>query len=886
MEQISRGWIVIKDWLAAKEQQPFAFQEEAWEQYLQGRSGIVNAPTGYGKTFSLFLAVLIAWIDQHPDNFKQKSKNGLQLLWITPLRALAKDLARAMQEVINELGMNWQVGIRSGDTSTSVRAAQKKQMPEVLIITPESLHLMLGQKHYPAVFTRLQCIVTDEWHELLGTKRGVMVELALSRIKHLVRNNFHNDLRIWGISATIGNLEEALDVLLGNDAAHGVIVRAVIHKKIALKSILPDGIEELPWAGHLGIRLLHKAMPVIEQSRTTLIFTNTRSQSEIWYQEILRQHPEYAGALALHHGSLDMELRIWVEEALHTGQLKAVVCTSSLDLGVDFRPVDTVIQVGSPKGVARFLQRAGRSGHQPGAVSKIFFLPTHSLELVEAAALKEAMEANLIESRTPVVLAYDVLLQYLMTLGISDGFNADEIWQEVAGTFCFRDITPEDWQWALAFLSTGGDALHSYDEFRKLEREGNFYICHSRQLALRHRLHIGTIVSDAMLKVKFLSGGYVGVVEESFLSRLTPGDAFSLGGHNLEFVMIKDMTALVRKSNAKKTIVPSWMGGRIPLSANLGKMLRKKFQEAIAGNSTDPELIALQPLFALQAHLSHIPAEDELLIEKIETKDGHHLFVYPFEGRLVHQVMAALLAYRIALHHPITFSIAMNDYGFELLSDQPIPIDDSNVKALFSLDGLNIDLQSSVNATEMARRKFRDIAVIAGLVFQGYPGKHKTNRHLQSSASLLFNVFRDYDAQNLLLRQSYNEAYFYQIEEPRLREMLERIATQRIVITEPEKLTPFCFPIKVDSLRENLTSEKLSDRIKKLQQQNFSPVDDGPIKAPKAKGKGRRQVSRQAAQAGVPVDEHNVEEAVKEAGKKVAAKAPSKGRVGTTRKLS
>lgn len=821
------------EWLEARGQQPFTFQEEAWEQYLLGKSGMVNAPTGYGKTFSLFLAVIIAWINEHPNDFQRTAKNGLQLLWITPLRALAKDLGRAMQEVVDELGLAWQVGIRNGDTPTSMRTAQKKQMPEVLIITPESLHLLLGQKHYPSVFTHLQCVVTDEWHELLGTKRGVMVELALSRIKNLVRNNWSNDLRIWGISATIGNLEEALEVLLGHDAAHGVIVRALINKEIALKSILPDGIEELPWAGHLGIRLLDKAIPIIEQSRTTLIFTNTRSQAEIWYQEILRRYPDYAGAIALHHGSLDMELRIWVEDALHTGRLKAVVCTSSLDLGVDFRPVDTVIQVGSPKGVARFLQRAGRSGHQPGAVSKIFFLPTHSLELVEAAALKEAMEENFIESRPPVVLAYDVLLQYLMTLGISDGFYAHQIWQEVTSTFCFQDMTPEDWQWALSFLTTGGEALHSYDEFRKLERNGNFYACHSRQLALRHRLHIGAIVSDAMLKVKFITGGYVGVVEEYFLSRLSPGDAFSLGGHNLEFIMIKDMTALVRKSHAKKTIVPSWNGGRIPLSANLGKMLRKKFQEAIAGHATDPELIALQPLFALQAHLSHIPSAKELLIEKINTKDGHHLFVYPFEGRLVHQVMAALLAFRISMHHPITFSIAMNDYGFELLSDQPIPLNDDNVKALFSLQDLNTDLQRSINATEMARRKFRDIAVIAGLIFQGYPGRNKTNRHLQSSASLLFNVFRDYDPQSLLLRQAYNEAYFYQIEEARLRDMLGRIENHSIVITQPERLTPFCFPIKVDSLRENLTSEKLSDRIKKLQQQNFRPVDDKPSKPAK-----------------------------------------------------
>ncbi|QJB35384.1 ligase-associated DNA damage response DEXH box helicase [Chitinophaga oryzae] len=811
MQQRSRGWKVITGWLADKDLQPFKFQEDAWEAYLEGRSGIVNAPTGFGKTFSLFLGAVIAWIDAHPKDYQKKTKNGLQLLWVTPLRALAKDLGRAMEEVLRELDIPWEVGIRSGDTPVATRARQKLQMPEILIITPESLHLLLAQKEYPSVFRHLHTVVVDEWHELLGSKRGVMAELALSRLRGL-----RPTLKVWGISATIGNLDEALEVLLGPYHNGGLIVRANLKKNIALQSVIPHEIENYPWAGHLGIRMLPQALPIINNSQTTLVFTNTRSQSEIWYQSLLKHEPMLAGALALHHGSIDMELRIWVEEALHNGILKAVVCTASLDLGVDFRPVDTVIQVGSPKGVARFLQRAGRSGHQPGAISRIFFLPTHALELVEAAALKAAMEEELIESRMPVLLAYDVLLQYLMTLAVSDGFHAPQIYEEVRKTFCYQDLTEDEWQWILAFLTTGGDALGSYDEFRKLERQGDHYYCKSRMLAMRHRLHIGTIVSDAMLKVKFMTGGYVGVIEESFISRLSPGDSFTLAGRNLEFVMIKDMTVLVRKSGAKRTIVPSYQGGRIPLSSNLGRMLRRKFNEALSRRTKDPELIALQPLFNRQEELSHIPKDNELLIEKITTKDGYHLFVYPFEGRLVHEVMAALLAYRISRIQPITFSIAMNDYGFELLSDQPIPLTTENAKALFTTDNLLTELQTSVNATEMARRKFRDIAVIAGLIFQGYPGKHKANRHLQSSASLLFNVFKDYDPQNLLLKQAFNEAFFYQMEEARLRETLERIAQSRIVITEPDKLTPFCFPIKVDSLRDTMTSEKLEDRIKKL----------------------------------------------------------------------
>ncbi len=824
------GYKIINDWFQSKNLRPFSFQEETWQHIIDGKSGLVNAPTGCGKTFSVFLGAVIDFINHHPDNYKTKSKNGLQLLWLTPLRALAKDIGRAMEEVISELGMSWKIGIRNGDTELSERQKQKRQMPEVFIITPESLHLLLAQKNYPEVFQKLKIIAVDEWHELLGSKRGVQVELAVSRIvgsqgsgvgssekKELQNENCK--LSLWGISATIGNLEEAKEVLLSPLKTEGIIVKAIIKKNIDIESIIPDEIEKYPWSGHLGIKLIDKVIPIIHKSRTTLIFINTRGMSETWYQRLLTASPDLAGALALHHGSIDMELRTWVEEALHEGKLKAVVCTASLDLGVDFRPVETVIQVGSPKGVARFLQRAGRSGHQPGEVSKIYFLPTHSLELVEAAALKTAMQLNFIESRQPMILCFDVLVQYLSTLAISDGFYPDEIYEEVKSTHCYREMTEEEWEKILHFISEGGVALQQYDEFKKVEIINGLYKIYSRKVAMRHRLSIGTIVSDAMMKVKFVSGGYVGVIEEYFISRLSPGDVFTLAGRNLEYVMIKDMTALVKKSNAKKSIVPSWQGGRMPLSANLGIMLRRKLNEALIKEKKEIELEVLKPLFDLQENISHVPKENELLIEHIETKDGYHLFAYPFEGRLVHEAMAALLAYRISRIIPITFSFAMNDYGFELLSDQPIPVDDSNVYELFSPDNLSADIQRSVNSAEMAKRKFRDVAVIGGLVFQGYPGEYIKTRHIQSSASLLFNVLTEYDKNNLLLRQAYNEVMEQQMEEARLRNMLERVQQGKVIITFPQQLTPFCFPLKVDSMRENFSSEQLEDRVKKMQMQ-------------------------------------------------------------------
>lgn len=836
------GYRVIESWLQANDRRPFLFQQQTWQAIQDGESGLVNAPTGSGKTFSVFIGALIQFINEHPRKYQSKKKNGLQLMWITPLRALAKDIGRAMEEVIAELGMSWTVGIRNGDTDINERQRQRRQMPEVLIITPESLHLLLAQKEYPDVFKTLRIIAVDEWHELIGSKRGVQVELAISRLVGLASSRMpgsansgdthisqgvvagkptpsRHKLQLWGISATIGNLEQARDVLLAPLQSKGEIIKAALHKKVEIESIIPDEIEKYPWAGHLGLRLADKVLPVLEQSRTTLIFINTRGMSELWYQKLLTLAPDLAGALALHHGSIEQELRIWVEEALHTGKLKAVVCTASLDLGVDFRPVETVVQVGSPKGVARFLQRAGRSGHQPDAVSKIYFLPTHSLELVEAAALKDAIGEMFIESREPMMLCYDVLIQYLCTLAISEGFYPDEIFKEVKATHCYNELTLEEWAEILHFITAGGTALQQYDEFKKVEIINGLYKITSRRTAMRHRLHIGTIVSDPMLKVRFISGGYIGIIEEWFVSRLQPGDTFTLAGRNLELVMIKDMTVLVRKASVKKSIVPSWQGGRMPLSATLGKKLREKLDEALSRNADDIEVKVLEPLFVLQEQLSHIPRANELLIEHIETKDGYHLFVYPFEGRLVHEAMAAILAYRISRITPITFSFAMNDYGFELLSDQPIPVDDSNVYELFSPDNLFQDIQRSVNATEMARRKFRDIAVIGGLIFQGYPGEHKKARHLQSSAGLLFNVFAEYEPNNLLLRQAYNEVMAQQMEEARLRNMLERIQKSTIVITFPQRLTPFCFPIKVDSMRENLTSEKLEDRVRRMQSQ-------------------------------------------------------------------
>ena len=803
----TKGYKEIIAWMKANGNKPFDFQKEAWQKYNEGFSGIVNAPTGYGKTFSVFLAVIIQHLN---DAQKGKQRRALKLLWITPLRSLAKDIARAMQTALAELGIDWKVGVRNGDTPTAEKLRQQKQMPEILLTTPETLHLLLGQKNHRDYFSQLVCVAVDEWHELLGSKRGVMAELAISRLKGIRPN-----LLLWGISATIGNIEQALEVLVTGDVKKAFVFTK--EKKVTnIISILPDEIETLPWAGHLGLKMAHKLIPIIEQSNTTLIFTNTRGQSEIWYQALLNIHPDLAGAIALHHGSIDFELRNWIEDALHQGILKVVVCTASLDLGVDFKPVDTVIQIGSPKGVARFLQRAGRSGHSPHEASNIYFLPTHSLELLEAAALKEAEKRHMIEDRVPMVMTFDVLIQFLVTLAVGDGFDDKLIFEEVKKTYAFSEINDEEWGWIMRFITVGGETLGAYEEFNKVEKIDGLWKVRSRKIAMNHRMNIGAIVSAAMIKVKFMGGGYVGMVEEYFASRLNPGDCFTLGGNILEFIMIKDMTVLTRKSRSKNAISPSWLGGRVPLSANLSSLLREKFTEAANGNSSYIELQKLAPLFEKQQRLSHLPKENELLIEKINTREGFHLFMYPFEGRLVHEVLASLVAYRVSKISPISFSIAMNDYGFELLSDQPVNITEENIREILSGENLISDIQRSINAAEMAKRKFRDIAIIAGLIFQGFRGQKQTNKNLQASAGIFFNVFEQFDQGSLLLRQAYDEVFYQQIEEPRLAAALERIRKSTIVIKELTVFTPLSFPIKVDSLRNDLSSEKLETRIQKM----------------------------------------------------------------------
>ena len=791
-----RGWI------------PFSFQLETWKAFLDGRSGLVHSPTGTGKTYAVWGGPLLEYL-QNPSGQKVEP---LRVLWITPLRALANDTVESLRAPVKDMNLPWTVEMRTGDTSSSQRAKQRERMPTALVTTPESLSLLLSYNDAREKLSTLRCIIVDEWHDLLGTKRGVQTELCLARLR-----NWYPELRTWGLSATLGNLEQANEVLHGN--AKGLLISGDLKKEVQVKTLLPITLEKFPWAGHVGLTLLADVLRHLESARTTLLFTNTRSQTEIWFRALEQAKPEWANEIAIHHGSVDREARNQVEENLRLGKLRCVVCTASLDLGVDFTPVEQVIQIGAPKGVARILQRAGRSGHQPGAISRIICVPAHALELVEFSAVREAIAKRELEARLPIERPLDVLTQHLVTSAMGGGFKAGEMLHEVRTTYAYRNLTPAEWEWCLDFVTRGGQALQVYPQFARVKRDGDEFSVENEIIARLHRMSIGTITSDTAMIVKAVRGGTLGSVEESFIARLKPGDRFSFSGQQLELVRVRDMTAYVRRCKKASSTVPQWMGGKMPLSTQLARAVRKRLQEAKNGIFVDAEMKTAADILEIQNSWSRIPEPDEILIEQLTIRGGTHHFIYPFAGRLVHEGLAPLIAYRMGKIQPATLSVVINDYGFGLLTESSQTLTETQWQNLFSADHLLEDLLACLNASELARRQFREIARIAGLVFQGYPGQSKTARQLQASSGLFFEVFQKYDPENLLLSQARSEVLERQLEISRLRETLDASKGMKVVLVQPKRLTPLSFPLWASFVQANVSTERWIDRVRQMAEQ-------------------------------------------------------------------
>lgn len=795
------GEALLETWFASRGWQVQHFQREVWNAWREGRSGLLHAPTGSGKTLAAWGAALL-----HAHVQPQKRAARLRLLWITPLRALASDTVENLRAPMQALGFDWEIAMRTGDAGSRDRRLARQGKADVVVTTPESLALMLSYPDMAPLLAGLDGVIVDEWHELLGNKRGALLQLSLARVRALAPS-----LRTWGLSATLGNLDEALAALAPHDP-RALLVRGAMPRGIALTTVLPLDVERFAWAGHLGLKHLPEVLDAILSAGSTLLFTNTRAQAELWHQALLAVWPDAPGQLALHHGSLDRKLRREAEDAVRAGSLRCVVATSSFDLGVDFAAVDQVIQIGSAKGVARLLQRAGRSGHRPGAASRLLCVPTHALELAEFAAARYALAQGLIEPRPSPRLSLDVLAQHLVTRALGGGFEADEALREARSTFAFAELGDDEWNEVLDFIVHGGGPLQHYPEYRRVERgDDGVHRVPDRRVALRHRLSIGTIVGDGAMRVKFLSGGELGTVEETFIGRLRPGDRFLFAGRCLKLVAVKDMTAMVRLAHAPSASVPRWMGGRMPLSNELAEATRRLLA---APDDASTEMRALAPLLALQARVSALPGPDDCLVEEVRYRGRQGLFVFAFGGRIVHEALAAVAAMRWSRIAPNSISYATNDYGFVLSPASAQPVDDTSVAMLLARDGFEEDLAASLNLGEMARRQFREIARIAGLLSPSLPGRAaRSLRQLQASGGLLFDVLQRHDPEHVLLRQARRDAFQQQLDAHRLFALLDALSRRRLVLRHLAHPSPLAFPLWAERLRGAVSNEDWKTRV-------------------------------------------------------------------------
>ncbi len=780
---------------------PFPFQKETWAAYAAGKSGLLHAPTGQGKT-------LAVWLGPVAEELAAPGPPQCRVLWLTPLRALAQDTLRALREPLEILAPHLKAEARTGDSSAAVRARLRKQLPFGLVTTPESLSLMLTHADTREKLAGLRAVIVDEWHELLGSKRGVQAELCLARLRAWLPG-----LRIWGLSATLGNLEEALDTLTGGTRPDARILSADLKKETRIETLIPREIDRFPWSGHIGTRLAPQVLREIDKAGTTLIFTNTRSQTEIWCQELLSLRPEWQDRIAMHHGSLDPAERLKVEQGLREGSLRCVVCTSSLDLGVDFSPVDQVIQIGSPKGIARLLQRAGRSGHQPGRASRVLGVPTFAMELVEFAAVRDAAAARHLEARKPREKPLDVLVQHLVTCAIGEPFEPGAMLREVRSTRAFRGLTEEEWGWCLAFISTGGHALAAYPRYRKARLEQGRYLVDDKRMIQMHRLAIGTIAGDTHVSVRFANGQTLGTVEEGFIGRLRPGSPFVFAGRKLELVRLRERVATVRTATREaRGHVAVWGGSKMPLSTELAHATAARLR---GEGSPAPEMECVAPILEIQRRWSALPDDRSLLVEHTRSREGEHLFVYPMAGRAVHEGLGTLMAYRLRLKENVT--VTQNDYGFSLTARRGLHLSEQTIRLNLSIENLLEDIVSCMDTGELARRQFREVARVAGLLPPDLPGrKSRGRREIQSSARLLFEVLERYDSGNLLLLQSRREILEKQLEYSRLKEALTDLQQRPIHLIETEYLSPMAFPLWADRLSATLPAGDAATRLEQM----------------------------------------------------------------------
>jgi ATP-dependent Lhr-like helicase len=780
------------DWFAGRGWAPRSHQLAMVERAQGGRDALLIAPTGGGKTLAGFLPSLIELSQRPPAN----APRGIHTLYISPLKALAVDVERNLTAPILEMGLKVTAESRTGDTGVSRRQRQRAHPPDILLTTPEQLALFCAWEGARAYFEQLSCVILDEIHTLHSSKRGDLLALDLARLQQFAPN-----MRRVGLSATVDDPEvikrwmadgargsDSIDLVLGPKGAEPVV-----------DVLLSEG--RVPWAGHTAQHAMAEVYEVIKRSRTALIFVNTRFQAEFAFQELWRLN-EDALPIALHHGSLAAEQRRRVEAAMARGELRAVVCTSTLDLGIDWGDVDLVIQLASPKGASRMVQRIGRANHRLDEPSRALFVPANRFEMLECQAAREAIAENTLDGDPPRIGALDVLAQHVMGCACSEPFDALALYDEVRSAGPYRDLSWEDFEGVVDFVSTGGYALKTYDRFRRIVKgEDGRWRVRNAQTAQRHRLNVGAIVSPAMLAVRLAGrrgsvGRKIGEVEEGYLEMLEPGDTFVFAGGVWELVAVTGMDVLVRPGGGKDPKMPSWGGSKFALSTFLAGRVRKMM--------SNPEHWSVLPAdvrewLEIQRDRSQIPAEDEMLLETFPHGKRYFLACYPFEGRLAHTTLAMLLTRRLERAGAAPLGFVCNDYALAVWALRPL--DGLDYADLFSQDMLGDDLEDWLAESFMMKRAFKACALIAGLIERRFPGEQKSGRQITFSTDLVYDVLRRHEPDHLLLRCARADAASGLIDVARLGAMLARIRG-RIRISHLDHLSPFSVPILLEIGKE------------------------------------------------------------------------------------
>jgi len=798
---------VFARWFESRGWQPRAHQLDMLAAAQAGEDVLLVAPTGGGKTLGGFLPSLIDLAQISAQGGKNRPRQ-LHTLYISPLKALSQDVARNLMVPVEEMGLDLRIETRTGDTPQSKRARQRASPPDILLTTPEQLALFVAQENGAAFFADLKAVIVDEVHALAMQKRGDLLALGLAAIAR-----YAPDARRIGLSATVKDVEGHARWLSRDPSSAKAATRIVTGAGGAAADVsilTPDA--RIPWAGHMGQHAMEGVYELLKTARTALVFVNTRSQAEFAFQQLWRINDDNL-AIALHHGSLSVEQRRKVEGAMAAGKLRAVVCTSTLDLGIDWGDVDLVVQLGAPKGTSRLIQRLGRANHRLDEVSRAVLVPTNRFEHLECLSARDAVAENALDGEPLKTGALDVLAQHVMGRACGDPFEADALYSEICRAAPYADLPRETFDRVLAFVATGGYALGTYDRFcRIVKARDGLWRARNRSAAQRHRLNIGTIVESPMLDVRVVSarsganslraaGPRLGQLEEWFADQLSPGDTFLFAGQVLRFEAVSQTDLLVSRAGGEDPKITSWQGGKFPLSTYLAARVRKLVSEPEQWDKLPDQV---REWLEIQRLRSRLPQADRLLVETFPRAGKHYLVCYPFEGRLAHATLGVLLTRRLERLGLKPLGYVANEYALSVWAlDDMSGVDFAD---LFSADLMGDDLDAWLNESVLMQRTFRQCALISGLIERRHPGLEKTGRQVSFSSDLIYNVLREHEPDHILLQAAWADAATGLLDIRRLSDRLAAIEG-RIDAVALERVSPLAVPVMLEIGREPVYGE-------------------------------------------------------------------------------